>query len=198
MNDTYELKNFFEAMIPEIHQNAIEHGWWDGERTNVEIYSLFHSELSEALEEYRMARPNCYIVGKYGIQIAGFGDDPDAKPEGVAVELADYIIRVLDYFGVRSWGMEEFEIYQKAYLESKIDLRNETVPRVIANAHYATSLAFGYSDNKEDFLEKCMLTTAMIWISKWFEANSLDVQSVIRIKHAHNKTRPYKHGGKRI
>ena len=36
-----------------INENAKEKGWWDEERTFAEIISLCHSELSEALEEYR-------------------------------------------------------------------------------------------------------------------------------------------------
>lgn len=37
----------------EVHKNAVEHGWWEGERTFPEIVALIHSEVSEALEEYR-------------------------------------------------------------------------------------------------------------------------------------------------
>ena len=37
----------------EIHKNAVDHGWWDGERDIDEIYALIHSEWSEALEEAR-------------------------------------------------------------------------------------------------------------------------------------------------
>ena len=33
----------------EVHQNAVEHGWWDEERSFGEIIALCHSELSEAL-----------------------------------------------------------------------------------------------------------------------------------------------------
>lgn len=36
----------------EVHQNAVEHGWWDEERSFGDIISLCHSELSEALEEF--------------------------------------------------------------------------------------------------------------------------------------------------
>ena len=44
----------FNELEKEIHQNAVEHGWWDEPRTFGEIVALCHSELSEALEELRV------------------------------------------------------------------------------------------------------------------------------------------------
>ena len=99
----------------EIHKNAVAHGWWEETRTFPEIVALIHSELSEALEEYRS---NHGVTEVY---------QEAEKPEGVPIELADAIIRILDYCG------------------------------------YA----------------------------------GIDIVAALERKHEYNKTRPYRHGGKR-
>ena len=60
----------------EIHQVARDHGFWDSENAGEKI-ALMHSELSEALEALRQ--------------------DKWAGKGGVAEELADTIIRILDF-----------------------------------------------------------------------------------------------------
>ena len=37
----------------EVHENAVAHGWWETARSFPEVAALLHSEVSEALEEWR-------------------------------------------------------------------------------------------------------------------------------------------------
>lgn len=124
-------------LAKEIHQNAVAHGWWEEERSFGDIVSLCHSELSEALEEFRAGRP----MEWHECEIDGFPCDKatcecedcegahfSEKPEGIAVEMADCLIRILD----------------------------------------------------------------------WFGKEGLDVDRIIREKMEYNKSRPYRHGGKKL
>lgn len=73
------------------NRTAREHGWWDEDkpRTFGDMIALFHSELSEALEEHRAG---------YGVaEIYHDSKGDPTKPEGVPVELADVLIRIFDY-----------------------------------------------------------------------------------------------------
>lgn len=68
-------------------------GWHDQERTFGEEVSLMHSELSEALESYRERGDVVYTVDQ-------------GKPEGIGIELADLVIRVLDFCAKENIDLE--------------------------------------------------------------------------------------------
>lgn len=122
----------------EVHKNAVDHGWWDGERTFPEIVALIHSEVSEALEEYRDGKPLLYFpcnAGGVCCEEDGSAhcgsrpydpENPNArcsaqskKPEGIAAELADVIIRVLDYCAYAGIDIENVLEVKHEYNKSR-------------------------------------------------------------------------------
>lgn len=83
--DTITIKD----LVMLAHSNALAHGFWDEEEHNMpEKLALIHSEISEALEDYR--------AGKSLVMI---DINEKGKPEGFPTELADAVIRVADLCG---------------------------------------------------------------------------------------------------
>lgn len=84
----------------EIYQNNAEHGWYEHGLNFPEALALIHAEVSEVLEAWRRGREITKI--SYYSEHALTDHDTTAvtiKPDGIPIELADIIIRVLGVCG---------------------------------------------------------------------------------------------------
>ncbi len=94
-------------LASKIHNIAIDKGWWDTPQSFGETVALCHSELSEALEEYRSNKPFIYYKEGESETYQPNGNVTLNKPEGIAVEMADCIIRILDWCGHAGINIDE-------------------------------------------------------------------------------------------
>lgn len=70
---------------------------------------LMVSELAEAMESIRRDEPpvwqECGIAGQKVLPSDAYWN-PNQKPEGALTELADVVIRVMDFCGAMGWDLE--------------------------------------------------------------------------------------------
>lgn len=207
-----------------IHQNAVDHGWWDEARELPEIVALIHSEWSEALEEARAGRPlvwfkpeqdyMCCARTKCGGVLDGeMCEGPTyldfdrnkcpahCKPEGVAVELIDGCIRILDALGYTKADILEPDTGEPTSLDALMGKHRvvqpeempENIPKLIAWLHAMTSQVIIDEDEQTPELN---LLAAMSLALSWVQAQGIDPLALLMEKHEYNKGRSYKHGKK--
>ena len=96
------------------HTNAKSKGFWDSNTGAVpEKLCLVHSEISEALEEWR----------RDGHMQVWYGED--GKPEGFPVELADAMLRIMDLAGGMGVDLERAIQIKHEYNKSRPHLHGK-------------------------------------------------------------------------
>ena len=198
----------------EVHANAVAHGWYDGgERTEAEIFANIHSEWSEAFDAYAHGLPwyyhKCTDVATPGVicesaedcYVRKIGKSPDMcfikdmKPEGIAVELIDGVIRILDYAGyLMKKGFFPNPCRPIGYKQKEEDtVRSKDFCYNICALHDFTT--YTMEDHENGKYDRG-LGLMIFYVFTMVNTAGLDPEKIMLEKHEYNKTRPYRHGGK--
>lgn len=169
-------------IVKQIHQNAVEKGWWDKERSLAETLTLLHSEASEAVEDYRNGK---------GYNVVWYEDG--VKPCGIPTELADILIRIFDFCGRYDLGerLEDEVIRLKGHIMAMGINPDKTFMENMAVLHWLISSAGGFVPNAVGL---AYVVRAVYLIAEIYE---ISVDKTVNIKAQYNATRPYRHGGKK-
>lgn len=91
------------------HADAVNAGWHKSPREDGTFLALIHSEISEALEGERK----------------GLMDDKIPSRKMAEVELADAIIRIMDYCGLKGYDIGGAVVEKLAYNKTRADHKPE-------------------------------------------------------------------------
>jgi len=175
----------------ECHALSRAKGWYEGrdlqsEDTRDAMIELIHSELSEATEcirsnrlvtDYEDADGNIFDK-KYGAYV---------KPCGLPSELADVVIRALDFKEAYELGTVEIKVHK--YHFSDPNNANEKLAYIRQTRRRFENLitAFGFQEAINYLIQDCYVLADIIGFC---------LHTAILEKHAFNQIRPHRHGGK--
>lgn len=106
LEEGVDLPPTLRALQLEIRQWTEAKGWAD-DRSVGDLMMLMVTEVAEAYEEYRNNREplEVYVVA--------------GKPEGIPIELADVVIRILSFCGKYNIDLQDAVLQKMAYNETR-------------------------------------------------------------------------------
>lgn len=195
------------------YEIAADRGWWSKERSFPAMTLLKISEISEALEDYRGNRDLREIFyetpdGTLTFDEAGAEAFREANPEvslkpcGIPSEVADFVIRIADYFGKYNEDLDGAYRNYVAVTPHPDRYNSNDFENALAFATLRVSKAFEtWTRDKEAFHSSEVfhhLAGALQPIFETCKAHQIPLEKAIEVKTAFNRKRPYRHGGKKI
>lgn len=196
--------NNISQLVQAAYQNAVNKGWWEEPRTYGELIALVHSEVSEALEDYRTPgiKPSDVWYERTlapGV-VAKREEQKEAtdKPCGIPSELADICIRIFDIAGKYGWEKSLETAYRWLSRHEKRE-KWTAAPfggkLSIIHAELSKSLEeLDYNDNTGGAINH--LAAVLVEVELVAQEYGIDLERAIAEKMAYNATRPHRHGGK--
>jgi hypothetical protein len=153
-------------------------GWHDKVPSKLEQHALFHTEITEAYNEFIAGRLETWY-------------QEDGKPEGFYTELADVVIRILDYMSLEKTEYTFFEGEPVTEYGISTELLLLSFHSFISRATEDVR----NSGRSSEVIELCVLIKG---ISDLLASYNQSLTDLIIEKIAYNKTRGYRYGGKVI
>ncbi len=100
-----------KTLVAKAHENAVKHGFWEPPLSFGTAIALIHSDNFICTPQ---DETECLMYGKESLC-----KYRSRKPEGVAVELADAVIRIADLCGHLGIDLEEVIEIKMAYNEGR-------------------------------------------------------------------------------
>lgn len=168
------------TLAAEIHAAAVEKGFWDvGDAIPKHIAKL-RSELGEVIQADRIGM-------MYDIERDG------AKPEGVAAELADFVMMALDWF--MKGNPESIKLLDVGKIEDIIRDTVKDVPAYgLVNLLYSAVEDIGRGKKTDTNTFVFSMIICVHGPAFWLEQRGYNLWEIIRAKMEYNRSRPKLHG----
>ncbi len=207
----------------EAHAIAKEKGCWDEERTFGDLIALVHSELSEALEAYRewglassleilrrtIPPPShrdpdqkvveCWFIYNKDARKFDYWEFVEyaalCKPEGVASELADVVIRVADIAEHYEVDLSNLPPGSRHYWDARSPVSLHDEPSFGEWIFILHNLVDSIRWRILGLRASAQVVRAVQQMAAHYE---VDLDAAIEAKLAYNRTRSHRHGGKAL
>ena len=198
-----------DVLAKEAHAISRDHGFWENPPSVERSVNLMHSEVSELLEDLRDGKAITlfeFLPPAEGQTPSGETGDPSAarsgKPVGPVSELADVVIRLLDFAGAHGLSLHgnvDFSTFAKnGDVDGWISDMHKSLTRIVAEHHdFPVSLDLARVPAMREAWRARMakpVFTSICIVFACAEAHGIDLLDAIRVKMAFNKSRPRKHG----
>ncbi len=200
MSDTEKFQKTLAHMTAEIVENNTAKGWYEHCATFPEAMALLHSEVSEALEAWRKwgledqtKRPGTdEREACADCQSAGYRGNccHYCKPEGVGSEFADIFIRLLD----DCWLFGEIDLDRESL--AGFFALSDSFPANMNSLHDLISIVSEAGALEEPAERR--FADVLVFLRQCCAEYGIDLQAEYERKMQFNRSRPHRHGGKRI
>lgn len=165
-------------MAQELHEAAVEKGFWDTNDATAKHLAKMISELGEVVQADRAGV--MYEVERDG-----------GKPEGVVAELADFVMMTLDLMMHYQCVVPDSDMDNLFKVKSDAEGFEQLPAYELVNS--AASELVGVNTFTTESPSKPFLAI-IFGVHKWLQARGYDLWEIIRQKMEYNKTRPALHG----